>query len=99
MNEFMGLVTGTYDAKAEGFNPGGASMHNCMAGHGPDAATFETASHASLVPEKIEDTLAFMFETRYVIRPTRFAMETPLRQQNYQDCWAGLEDRFDPARK
>jgi len=98
MNEFMGLVTGAYDAKAEGFNPGGASLHNCMAGHGPDAATFETASNASLKPEKIEDSLAFMFETRYVIRPTKFAMETPLRQQNYQDCWAGLEDRFDPTR-
>lgn len=98
MNEFMGLVTGAYDAKSEGFHPGGASLHNCMAGHGPDAATFETASNARLKPEKIEDSLAFMFETRYVIRPTKFAMETPLRQQNYQDCWAGLENLFDPTR-
>jgi homogentisate 1,2-dioxygenase len=99
MNEFMGLVTGAYDAKAEGFSPGGASLHNCMAGHGPDAATFEKASTATLEPEKITDTLAFMFETRYVVRPTEFAMETPLRQPDYQDCWAGLEDRFDPHRK
>lgn len=98
MNEFMGLVTGAYDAKADGFHPGGASLHNCMAGHGPDAATFEKASTAVLEPEKITDTLAFMFETRYVIRPTEFAMESPLRQQDYQNCWAGLEDRFESGR-
>lgn len=99
MNEFMGLVTGAYDAKADGFAPGGASLHNCMSGHGPDAETYEKASNASLEPEKIEDTLAFMFETRYVVRPTTFAMESPLRQQNYQNCWAGLEDRFDASRR
>jgi hypothetical protein len=43
-SEFMGLIHGVYDAKAEGFAPGGASLHNCMTGHGPDAATFEKAS-------------------------------------------------------
>lgn len=99
MTEFMGLVTGEYDAKAEGFAPGGASLHNCMSGHGPDAETYEKASNATLTPEKIEDTLAFMFETRYVVRPTKFAMESPLRQESYQDCWAGLEDRFDASRR
>tara|TARA_R110002110_G_scaffold85816_1_gene223339 strand:+ start:79197 stop:80507 length:1311 start_codon:yes stop_codon:yes gene_type:complete len=99
MNEFMGLVEGSYDAKADGFAPGGASLHNCMAGHGPDAATFEAASKADLVPEKIDGSLAFMLETRYVLRPTPFALETPLRQADYQDCWAGLEDRFDPTRR
>ena len=99
MNEFMGLVEGVYDAKADGFAPGGASLHNCMAGHGPDAATFEAASNAELKPEKLDGTLAFMLETRYVLRPTPFALETPLRQADYQDCWAGLEDRFDPTRR
>ncbi|MDA0785571.1 MAG: homogentisate 1,2-dioxygenase [Proteobacteria bacterium] len=99
MNEFMGLVEGTYDAKADGFAPGGASLHNCMAGHGPDAATFEAASNTELAPEKIDATLAFMLETRYVLRPTPFALETPLLQADYQDCWAGLEDRFDPTRR
>lgn len=99
MNEFMGLVTGSYDAKADGFAPGGASLHNCMAGHGPDAATFEKASNAELQPEKLDNTLAFMFETRYIVRPTTFAQETPLRQDDYQTCWAGLEDRFDATRK
>ena len=62
----MGLIRGAYDAKAEGFVPGGGSLHNAMSGHGPDAATFERASRAELVPQKLDDTLAFMFESRYV---------------------------------
>jgi homogentisate 1,2-dioxygenase len=94
MSEFMGLVRGVYDAKAEGFAPGGASLHNCMSGHGPDAATFERAVSATLAPQKIEDTLAFMFESRYLIRPTRFALDSPLRQADYRDCWAGLGKHF-----
>src|SRR5208283_407080 len=75
MSEFMGLIHGVYDAKAEGFLPGGSSLHNCMAGHGPDAATFEQATSAKLAPHKIEATLAFMLESRHLIRPTRFALE------------------------
>jgi len=94
MSEFMGLVHGVYDAKAEGFAPGGASLHNCMSGHGPDAATFDKASKVALAPHKIEDTLAFMFESRYVIRPTRFALETPQLQKDYLDCWKGLTKHF-----
>ena len=94
MNEFMGLVRGVYDAKAEGFVPGGASLHNCMAAHGPDAATYERASTAELTPQKITDTLAFMFETRFPIRPTRFALETPALQRDYDACWQGLVKRF-----
>ena len=94
MSEFMGLVHGAYDAKAEGFAPGGASLHNCMSGHGPDAATYEKASRAALDPQKLENTLAFMFESRYVIRPTRFAVETPQRQKDYLDCWQGLTKHF-----
>jgi homogentisate 1,2-dioxygenase len=94
MSEFMGLVRGVYDAKAAGFLPGGASLHNCMAGHGPDRASFDRASAEELVPRKIEGTLAFMFETRLVIRPTRFALETPALQRDYDSCWAGFEKRF-----
>ena len=94
MNEFMGLVHGVYDAKAEGFVPGGASLHNCMSAHGPDRATFERAAAAELKPQKIADTLAFMFETRLVIRPTRFALETPSLQGDYDACWAGFEKLF-----
>jgi homogentisate 1,2-dioxygenase len=94
MNEFMGLLHGVYDAKAEGFVPGGASLHNCMSAHGPDRATFEKATAAELKPQKIEDTLAFMFETRLVIRPTRFALETRALQRDYDACWQDFEKKF-----
>jgi homogentisate 1,2-dioxygenase len=99
MNEYMGLIFGTYDAKAEGFVPGAGSLHNCMSGHGPDAATFDAASTAELEPRYLADTLAFMFETRFVIRPTRFALETPLLQRDYWRCWAGLRKNFKPESK
>ena len=95
----MGLVHGAYDAKAEGFAPGGASLHNCMTGNGPDAATFEKASNADLSkPDVITDTMAFMFETRAVIRPTAQALDAAQRQRDYQACWAGLKRNFQPPR-
>jgi homogentisate 1,2-dioxygenase len=94
MNEFMGLVTGEYDAKAEGFAPGGASLHNCMAGHGPDAETYERATQADLKPMHVTDTMAFMFETRYVVRPTKHAMDTTELQGEYFECWQGLKKNF-----
>jgi homogentisate 1,2-dioxygenase len=94
MNEFMGLIFGAYDAKAEGFVPGGASLHNCMSGHGPDAETYERATNAELRPVYLDNTLAFMFETQLVIRPTRFAMETSIRQHEYFECWQGLKKHF-----
>lgn len=96
MNEYMGLIHGVYDAKAEGFAPGGGSLHNCMSGHGPDAATFDAASSAKLEPQYLGETLAFMFESRFIIRPTRFAMETPQLQRDYWRCWQGLRNRFAP---
>jgi homogentisate 1,2-dioxygenase len=94
MSEFMGLVHGAYDAKAEGFLPGGMSLHNCLSAHGPDRATFERAVAADLKPQRIADTLAFMFETRLVVRPTRFALDTAALQQDYDACWAGFEKMF-----
>jgi homogentisate 1,2-dioxygenase len=90
MSEFMGLIHGSYDAKEGGFAPGGASLHNQMNGHGPDRASYEKAVAATLAPQKIEDTMAFMFESRAVIRPTRWAMESPAMQLDYDDCWAGF---------
>jgi homogentisate 1,2-dioxygenase len=90
MSEFMGLLTGAYDAKEGGFAPGGASLHNCMNGHGPDLLSYEKAVKAELKPHKIENTMAFMFETRSVIRLTRWALETPLLQLDYDDAWAGF---------
>ena len=94
MNEFMGLILGEYDAKAEGFLPGGASLHNCMSGHGPDAETFERASKAELKPHYIDGTLAFMFETRLPVRPTRFALEEKILQHEYYECWQSLKKNF-----
>jgi homogentisate 1,2-dioxygenase len=94
-SEFMGLVHGAYDAKAGGFIPGSASLHNCMSGHGPDAASFDKASKADTsMPDHIVDTMAFMFETRAVIRPTQQALELPQLQRNYHECWQGLRKRF-----
>ncbi|MEO6798369.1 MAG: homogentisate 1,2-dioxygenase [Rhodanobacter sp.] len=96
-SEFMGLITGVYDAKAEGFVPGGASLHNCMSAHGPDAATFEKASNADpSKPDVIDGTMAFMFETRKVIRPTRQALDAPQLQRDYHQCWQGIRKRFTP---
>lgn len=96
MNEFMGLIRGQYDAKAEGFLPGGASLHNCMAGHGPDSATYEKAIATDLRPVYLADTLAFMFETRFVCRPTKFALESAQLDEQYFECWQGLHKRFQP---
>jgi homogentisate 1,2-dioxygenase len=94
MSEYMGLIRGVYDAKAEGFLPGGGSLHNAMSGHGPDAATFDRASRAELAPQKIDATLAFMFESRYVIHPTLEALASPRLQRDYQACWQGLAKHF-----
>jgi len=96
-SEFMGLIHGVYDAKAEGFRPGGASLHNCMTGHGPDAETFERASSRDLSePDRIRDTMAFMFEAPAIIRPTRFALESAGLERNYFKCWQGLGRHFNP---
>ena len=94
MSEFMGLIHGVYDAKEKGFEPGGASLHNCMSPHGPEAAVFEKASNADLQPQRYDNTLAFMFESRYAITPTRFAMTTEERQLDYVKCWDGLKKNF-----
>lgn len=90
MSEFMGLVTGAYDAKEGGFAPGGASLHNCMSGHGPDQASYDKAVAAELKPHKLTDTLAFMFETRWPIRTTEWAQTTPTMQLDYDDVWTGF---------
>ena len=94
MSELMGLVHGVYDAKAEGFLPGGISIHNCLQGHGPDVATFDKASAVDLQPQKIEDTLAFMWESKFVFRPTKFALGAPQLQKNYDAVWSGFRKHF-----
>jgi len=96
MSEFMGLVHGQYDAKPEGFKPGGMSLHNSMVPHGPDAEAFEKASTAPLAPHKLDDTLAFMFESRWRFHPTAWAIDDAPLDKQYLDCWAALPDRFTP---
>jgi len=91
MSEFMGLIAGAYDAKAGGFAPGGASLHTCMNAHGPDKASHAAATSADLKPHKIENTMAFMFESRWPLRPTEWALKTPLLQSDYDACWDGFE--------
>ncbi|MFN2258353.1 MAG: homogentisate 1,2-dioxygenase [Parasphingopyxis sp.] len=91
MSEFMGLIHGAYDAKSGGFAPGGASLHNRMNAHGPDKASTEAAMAAKLEPKKVDETMAFMFESVAPIRPTQAAMTNETLQQNYDDCWGGFE--------
>jgi len=103
-SEFMGLITGIYDAKeggkTGGFVPGGASLHNCMSGHGPDAASYEKAVAIDTTkPQHVTDTMAFMFETRAVISPTKQAMEAKELQPDYWQCWQGIKKHFDPKHK
>ncbi len=94
MSEYMGLIYGQYDAKEEGFVPGGGSLHNQMSAHGPDLDAFEKASNADLKPQMLSGTMAFMFESRYIIRPTRFAMACAELQHEYSDVWQGLKKNF-----
>ena len=98
MSEFMGLLYGQYDAKPHGFQPGGVSLHNSMLPHGPDMEAFEHASNAALVPVKLANTMAFMFESRFPQRVTEYAATSPILQPDYFQCWTGLKKHFDPTR-
>jgi len=97
MSECMGLIHGAYDAKADGFAPGAISLHNLMAGHGPDVASWRGASEAELKPHKIDGTMAFMVESCWPFRPTRFALDCAERQQDYDAAWGGFPKAILPA--
>jgi homogentisate 1,2-dioxygenase len=99
MSEFMGLIRGVYDAKQEGFVPGGGSLHNCMSAHGPDAVTFKKASEAELKPVYMDNTLAFMFESSLIYKPTEFALSNEILQPDYLTCWQGLDSHFSPDKR
>lgn len=99
MSELMGNIHGQYDAKPEGFAPGGLSLHNCMLPHGPDRRAWEAASRADLRPHKLRDTMSFMFETRFPQMLTEFAAQAAPLQDDYADCWADLPKRFDGTRE
>ena len=101
MSEMMGNIYGVYEAKPKGFIPGGISLHNCMLPHGPDQQAFEGASNAKLGPEKLRETMSFMFETRFPQHLTPFAAQEAPLQDDYIDCWASLAKKFDgtPGKK
>jgi homogentisate 1,2-dioxygenase len=94
MSELMGLVHGAYESKAEGFLPGGVSIHNCLQPHGPDLPTYDKGSKVELKPHRIENSLAFMWESRYVFRPTKFALGARELQKNYDAVWDGFKKNF-----
>jgi homogentisate 1,2-dioxygenase len=96
MSEFMGLIYGVYDAKPQGFVPGGMSLHNALVAHGPDAEAFERASNRKLEPEKLSGTMAFMFETRYPLSPTAYASNLELLDGEYPDAWDSLKKTYSP---
>lgn len=95
MSELMGNIFGIYDAKPKGFVPGGMSLHNMMLPHGPDRNAFEGASNTELKPEKLDNTMQFMFETRFPQHLTPFAAKEAPLQDDYIDCWESLEKKFD----
>lgn len=98
MSELMGLIMGHYDAKPDGFLPGGSSLHNCFSAHGPDTQAYEKAVSTTLKPEYYEGTLAFMLESCYPWHPTTYALESDIRQTDYMDCWRALKRNFNNPR-
>ena len=94
MSEYMGLIHGVYDAKQGGFVPGGSSLHNSMSAHGPDTKSFLKGISCDESPQKIENTMAFMFETRHVFHPTPYALECSHRQRDYFKCWGDFKPLY-----
>ena len=93
-SEFLGLIAGDYIGKGDAFGPGSASLHNCMSGHGPDTAAYERGRSAELKPTYLDNTMAFLFETKLPVRPTRFALESDLLERDYYTHWQGLKRQF-----
>ncbi|WP_045106246.1 homogentisate 1,2-dioxygenase [Legionella hackeliae] len=97
MSEMMGLITGEYDAKKEGFLPGGVSIHNCMSAHGPDADTYQNVLDEELKPTRYQDTMAFMFEAKNPWLVSEQALSHSTREENYSDCWQHLPCNFNKS--
>ena len=53
-----------------------------MLPHGPDVDAFEKACNVELEPQKLEGTLAFMFETRFP-QKVALAAKSPALQKSY----------------
>jgi homogentisate 1,2-dioxygenase len=94
MSEFMGLIQGLYEAKQDGFAPGGASLHNSMSAHGPDTSTYQKAVNEELKPIYLGNTMAFLLESSLIFEPTEFALSHHTLQKNYLDAWQGLPKNF-----
>ena len=96
MSEFMGLILGKYEAKEEGFCPGGATLHSMMTPHGPDAQCFDDWTNKKLGPIKVaEGTQAFMFESCFQLAVTKWGEETCEKlDKDYYQCWQKLEKNF-----
>ncbi len=98
MSEFMGLITGEYDAKTGGgFKAAGASLHNIMSAHGPDAETHAKASEAELGPKKVGGgSMAFMFESCLMVGVTEWGLKKCKKvQEDYnQESWTPLKAHF-----
>jgi len=98
MSEFMGNICGKYEAKPEGFLPGGASLHSVGIAHGPDGATFKKSSEAKMVPQRLpDDSLAFMFESTYIFKLTEWGSKAP-KDEKYHECWDDVPKLFDPSK-
>jgi homogentisate 1,2-dioxygenase len=95
--EFLALIQGTHDSRNSAFPPGSFSLHNCWTPHGPDTQTLEIARLADLAPQRLEDTMVFMLETRFPLQMTTGAMAAPQRQLNCSDGWSGFTRRFPDA--
>jgi homogentisate 1,2-dioxygenase len=95
MSELMGNIQGKYDAKPTGFVPGGISLHNMMLPHGPDSEAFEGASTTQLEPQKLKNTMSFMFESRFPQHLTDFAVNEAPIQSDYADCWQQIKKKFN----
>jgi homogentisate 1,2-dioxygenase len=93
-SEFLGLIQGQYIGKGGGFEPGSASLHNCMSGHGPDAEAYERGRGAELKPQYLENTMTFLFETQLPVRPTKWALETDTLERDYYTHWLRLKKHF-----
>jgi homogentisate 1,2-dioxygenase len=98
MAEFMGLIKGEYDARTDGgFKAGGASLHNIMAGHGPDSNTHQKASNAVLTPQKVgEGSMAFVIESSMLLGLSEWAIKGSGKMQKAysKQTWGGLQSQF-----
>lgn len=83
--------------RPDGFVPGGASLHSCMAAHGPDAATFNKASTEELKPMRLpDDSLAFMFESTFMFKMTPWALQVATPDKDYWKVWEPIHSNFNP---